>query len=101
MNQKRSSPQPEAAPDPSAMSAISPGLAGKAARRLRLQRLARRVTESLDRLVRAEEKARTRLGHPVWTDRLRTREVAMPDSAAPHGRHNSRLARPPSEAASF
>lgn len=45
----------------------------RAARRLRMQRLAGRIASSLDRLVRAEERARTRLGHPVWTDRLRTR----------------------------
>ena len=53
--------------------AISSALAAKAARRLRMSRLAKRISESVDRLVRAEEKARTRLGHPVWTDRLRTR----------------------------
>ena len=44
-----------------------------AARRLRLARLSTRIADSLDKLVRAEERARTRLGHPVWTDRLRTR----------------------------
>jgi hypothetical protein len=53
--------------------AVPTALAAKAARRLRMTRLSRRIAESVDRLVRAEEKARARLGHPVWTDRLRTR----------------------------
>jgi hypothetical protein len=45
----------------------------KAVRRLRMARLAKRIADSLDKLVRAEEKARSRIGHPVWADRLRTR----------------------------
>jgi hypothetical protein len=71
----REKPIPQRDPDaePTAVSAISTALTHKAARRLRMQRLAKRIADSVDRLVRAEERARTRLGHPVWTDRLRTR----------------------------
>ena len=50
-----------------------PAIDDRAARRLRMTRLAGRIASSLDRLVRAEERARSHLGHPVWTDRLRTR----------------------------
>ena len=45
----------------------------RAARRLRMARLGKRIASSLDKLVRAEEQARRKLAVPVWTDRLRTR----------------------------
>ena len=72
MDEKRNS-QRDLDATSQAVAVVPTALAAKAARRLRMERLARRIAESVDRLVRAEERARTRLGHPVWTDRLRTR----------------------------
>ena len=60
-------------PRPVPIAPIRPAIDDSAARRLRMQRLALRISSSLDQLVRAEERAHGRLGHPVWTDRLRTR----------------------------